>query len=115
MKSLINRLRDTASKGMSVLGDLQMEAADAIERMTSAGVALPEPEGKVTYPSYPYEPGWTSSEDAYTTSQMLEYGARCRADERERVMTEALRLIGVGGSAHTIYTRLVLFKNGEHL
>ena len=31
MKDLIERLRDTASKGVSVWGDLQMEAADALE------------------------------------------------------------------------------------
>ena len=30
---LINRLRDTASKGVSVWGDLQMEAADAIQAL----------------------------------------------------------------------------------
>ena len=35
MKDLINRLRDTASKGASVWGDLQMEAADALERLTA--------------------------------------------------------------------------------
>ena len=35
MKDLINRLRDTASKGVSVWGDLQMEAADALERLAS--------------------------------------------------------------------------------
>ncbi len=33
MKELTTRLRDTASKGVSVWGDLQMEAADTIERL----------------------------------------------------------------------------------
>ena len=32
--SLIERLRDTASKGISAWGDLQLEAADEIERLT---------------------------------------------------------------------------------
>lgn len=32
-KELIEKLRGTASKGVSVWGDLQMEAADAIERL----------------------------------------------------------------------------------
>lgn len=34
MKELIERLRDTASRGTSVWGDLQTEAADAIERLS---------------------------------------------------------------------------------
>ena len=34
MKSLTERLRYTASRGTSVWGDLQMEAADTIERLT---------------------------------------------------------------------------------
>ena len=33
MTDLIKRLRDTASKGVSVWGDLQMEAAAEIERL----------------------------------------------------------------------------------
>ena len=33
MTTLINRLRETASKGVSVWGDLQMEAADRIEEL----------------------------------------------------------------------------------
>ena len=33
--SLIDRLRDTASKGISAWGDLQLEAADEIERLTA--------------------------------------------------------------------------------
>lgn len=33
MKELIEKLRDTASKGVSVWGDLQIEAADTIERL----------------------------------------------------------------------------------
>lgn len=35
MKDLINRLRDTASKGVSVWGDLQMEAAKEIETLVA--------------------------------------------------------------------------------
>ena len=33
--SLIERLRDTASKGISAWGDLQLEAADELERLTA--------------------------------------------------------------------------------
>ena len=33
MKELIEQLRDIASKGVSVWGDLQMEAASTIERL----------------------------------------------------------------------------------
>ena len=33
--SLIDRLRDTASKGISAWGDLQLEAADELERLTA--------------------------------------------------------------------------------
>ena len=36
MTDLIKRLRDTASKGVSVWGDLQMEAAAEIERLREA-------------------------------------------------------------------------------
>ena len=35
MTDLITRLRDTASKGISAWGDLQLEAADEIERLTA--------------------------------------------------------------------------------
>lgn len=35
MSNLVKRLRETASKGVSVWGDLQMEAADEIERLQS--------------------------------------------------------------------------------
>ena len=35
MNDLIKRLRDTASKGVSVWGDLQMEAAKEIEILTA--------------------------------------------------------------------------------
>ena len=40
MKDLINRLLDTASKGISVCGDLQMEAADAIEALQAENESL---------------------------------------------------------------------------
>jgi len=39
MKELITRLRETASKGVSVWGDLLMEAADAIERLENEALA----------------------------------------------------------------------------
>jgi hypothetical protein len=35
MKNLVEKLRYTSSKGISVWGDLQMEAADAIEALTA--------------------------------------------------------------------------------
>ena len=35
MTDLITRLRDTASKGISAWGDLQLEAADELERLTA--------------------------------------------------------------------------------
>jgi len=38
MKDLIHRLRDTASRGVSVWGDLQMEAADALTRLTAVSL-----------------------------------------------------------------------------
>lgn len=38
-KDLIDKLRDTASKGVSVWGDIQMEAADEIERLQNEATA----------------------------------------------------------------------------
>jgi hypothetical protein len=38
--SLIERLRETSSKGVSVWGDLQMEAATEIERLTAENAAF---------------------------------------------------------------------------
>ena len=40
MTTLINRLRETASKGVSVWGDLQMEAADRIEELEAENARL---------------------------------------------------------------------------
>jgi hypothetical protein len=40
MTDLIKRLRDTASKGVSVWGDLQIEAAAEIERLRLDSVRL---------------------------------------------------------------------------
>lgn len=40
MTNVVERLRDTASKGVSVWGDLQMDAADEIDRLQERISAL---------------------------------------------------------------------------
>ena len=90
-KELIERLRDTASKGVSVWGDLQMEAAKEIEILTAereayasamdrmkaelAAIKAREPlayrwrmNGQWHYGSEPlFKDGFTTQEPLYTT------------------------------------------------
>lgn len=69
-------------------------AAILLERLTSGDLALPEP-----FAALHHDDGFFSCKSrgnvwpddkpmrtaVYTEAQMLDYGARCRADERERI------------------------------
>ena len=50
MKSLTERLRYTASRGTSVWGDLQMEAADAIEQLEAKNSSFKKLLRVIAYP-----------------------------------------------------------------
>jgi hypothetical protein len=82
---LIARLRETASKGISVWGDLLNEAADALSRLTAGDVSLPEPDayrftmldGKSARYSDTLPPGkLTDGMKLLTFDQLKDYGDR---------------------------------------
>ena len=50
MKSLTERLRYTASRGTSVWGDLQVEAADEIERLEAENASFKKLLRVIAYP-----------------------------------------------------------------
>lgn len=45
---------------------------------------LPEPEGVIYLQDRPYDRGWATSEDAYSSAQMTAYGLQCADAERAR-------------------------------
>ena len=62
-----------------------VDALARLERLTSGGVALPEPFVAVVDKSSPGNQKWEAL-SYYTEEQMLEYGARVRANEKERCL-----------------------------
>ena len=99
MTELIKRLRDTASKGVSVWGDLQMEAAVEIERLTDQNLRI----GRGQFGQMCSHCGWETPASGGAWADLQAHTAVCEKHPikalREEVEQLRVQLAGCGVAA----------------